>query len=204
MGETSAKSGLHGSSMSNFEQSSTIIPRVRSDLGHALAPSRPDSLSTGGSAIINRRVVRALLNFDFRAKHMFRANLLKGEKAVTQYQAAAGEPFTEKMRLAVLLMMSPEEVGTFLRVQSLGNYQDLRISLVDYLVATDEQGPTPMHNGYAGIGKAKHDRGIGKKRAGRCRRAMANRLTAARARRTARTTFCGSPQAKAQAKTTLA
>lgn len=48
-----------------------------------------------------------LLHFVFGTKDMSKANLFECTNAVAQCQAATSEPFTDKMRCAVILMNSP-------------------------------------------------------------------------------------------------
>lgn len=73
-----------------------------------------------------------------------RANLVKWENAVTQDQVATGEPITGKMRCVAVFIKAPDENRSYLQLQCRGVYHELRASLLNYSVATDEREVVAM------------------------------------------------------------
>lgn len=64
------------------------------------------------------------------------------------------------MKCAAGQLRAPEEERAFLRIESRGNYQELRASLLKCLEA-DAKGATPIDIGFIGKGKGKQDKGEG-------------------------------------------
>ena len=103
----------------------------------------------------------------------FKKRLLKWENQIVDFQKATGEVFSDRLKCAIVLSRSPAPIRTYLRVQNRGDYGALRVALMNYLEAEDDDhGPVPMEvgamkgkkgdKGKKGHGKGKFGKSLGK------------------------------------------
>ena len=98
---------------------------------------------------------------------------MKWENHIVDFQKATGEVFSDRLKCAIVLSRSPAPIRTYLRVQNRGDYGALRLALMNYLEAEDDDhGPVPMEvgamkgkkgdRGKKGDGKGKFHKSLGK------------------------------------------
>ena len=89
-----------------------------------------------------------LLEYDFGTTGGFKKRLLKWENQIVDFQKAAGEVFSDRLKFAIVLSRSPAPIRTYLRVHNRGDCGALRVALMNNLEAEDDgHGPIPMEVG---------------------------------------------------------
>ena len=102
-----------------------------------------------------------LLEYDFGTTDGFKKKLLKWENQIADFQKSTGESFSDRLKCAIVLSRSPGPIRTYLRVQNRGNYNELRLALMNYLEAEvdDSNGPVPMDVGAMKSSDTKGEKG---------------------------------------------
>ena len=72
-----------------------------------------------------------LLEYDFGTTDGFKKKLLKWENQIADFQKVIGETFSDRLKCAIVLSRSPGPIRTYLRVQNRGNYNELRLALMN-------------------------------------------------------------------------
>ena len=99
-----------------------------------------------------------LLEYDFGTTDGIKKRLLKWENQIADFQS---EAFSDRLKSAIELSQSPGPIRTHLRVQNRGNFNELRLALMNYLEAEvdDPNGPVLMDVGAMKGSDTKGDKG---------------------------------------------